>query len=63
MKEDIKDAAMNFITGLPLSYEFTVIMVVINRLSKYSRFLALKSDFTSEAVAKTLRNYKSIDLL
>jgi hypothetical protein len=30
MKEDIKDAAMNFITGLPLSYEFTVIMVVLD---------------------------------
>jgi exosortase/archaeosortase len=42
MKEDIKDAAMHFIIALPLSYEFTVIMVVINRLSKYSRFFGVE---------------------
>jgi hypothetical protein len=37
-----EDVAMNFITSLPLSYGCTTIMVVIDRLSKYTHFLPMK---------------------
>ncbi|WVZ25959.1 hypothetical protein V8G54_004503 [Vigna mungo] len=48
----LDDVAMDFITGLPNSYGFTVIMVVIDRLSKYSHFVPLKSYYNSKIVAK-----------
>lgn len=44
---------MDFITGLPHSNGFTVIMVVVDRLSKYSHFAPLKADFTSLKVAES----------
>jgi len=47
-----EDIAMDFITGLPTSFGFTVIMVVIDRLTKYSHFVALKSDYSSKSVAR-----------
>lgn len=46
------DVSMDFITGLPPSHGFTVIMVVVDRLSKYGHFVPLKSDFTSLKVAE-----------
>jgi len=45
-----EDIAMDFITGLPNSSGFTVIMVVIDRLTKYSLFVVMKSDYTSKTV-------------
>ncbi|WVZ18389.1 hypothetical protein V8G54_005711 [Vigna mungo] len=47
-----EDVAMDFITGLPSSNGYTVIMVVINRLSKYAHLASLKSDFNSTQVAE-----------
>ncbi|MCH83059.1 hypothetical protein A2U01_0003873, partial [Trifolium medium] len=47
-----EDIAMDFITSLPMSFGFTVIMVVIDRLTKYSHFVALKADYTSKTVAE-----------
>jgi hypothetical protein len=47
-----EDIAMDFITGLPKSFGFTVIMVVIDRLTKYGHFVALKTDYTSKSVAE-----------
>ena len=47
-----EDLAMDFIIGLPNSNGFTVIMVVIDRLSKYAHFSPLKSDYTSKLVAE-----------
>ncbi|MCH79693.1 Ty3/gypsy retrotransposon protein [Trifolium medium] len=47
-----EDIAMDFITGLPNSSGFTVIMVVIDRLTKYSHFIPQKSDYTSKSVAE-----------
>jgi len=38
---------MDFITGLPLSKGYTVIIVVIDRLPKYGHFHPLKNDYTS----------------
>jgi hypothetical protein len=45
-----EDIAMDFITGLPSSNGFTMIFIVVDRLSKYSHFTALKSDFDGPKV-------------
>ncbi|RZC16380.1 putative isoaspartyl peptidase/L-asparaginase 3 [Glycine soja] len=47
-----EDLAMDFITRLPPSNGFTVILVVIDRLSKYAHFSTLKSDYNSKQVAE-----------
>ncbi|CAJ2662565.1 unnamed protein product [Trifolium pratense] len=47
-----EDIAMDFITGLPLSFGYTTIMVVVDRLTKYAHFIAMKTDYTSKSVAE-----------
>jgi len=47
-----EDIAMNFITGLPIVNVFSVIMVVIDKLTKYAHFLTLKADYSSKTVAE-----------
>jgi len=47
-----EDLAMDFIVGLPPSYGFSVIMVVIDRLSKYAHFCTLKADYSSKHEAE-----------
>jgi len=42
---------MDFVVGLPLSHGFTVILVVVNRLSKYGHLAPLKADYSSTMVA------------
>lgn len=51
-----EDIAMDFITGLPSSHGYSVIMVVIDRLSKYGHFAPLRSDFSSLKVAESFLN-------
>ncbi|GKD65754.1 ty3-gypsy retrotransposon protein, partial [Tanacetum coccineum] len=46
-----EDVAMDFIIGLPNSRRYTVIMVVIDRLSKYAHFAPLHAQFTAPQVA------------
>jgi len=46
-----KDVAMDFIIGLPSSNGHTIIMLVIDRLSKYAHLVSLKPDFNSKQVA------------
>lgn len=43
---------MDFVDCLPPSHGYTCIMVVVDRFSKYSHFLALKHSFTALSVAK-----------
>ncbi|WVZ20702.1 hypothetical protein V8G54_008024 [Vigna mungo] len=46
-----EDIAMDFITGLPPSNGYTVIMGVIDRFSKYAHIAPLKTNFNSKQVA------------
>ena len=43
---------MDFIVGLPPSHGFTAIMVVVDRLSKYAHFGALKTGFNAPRMAR-----------
>ena len=43
---------MDFIDVLPTPQGYTVIMVVVDRMSKYAHFVALKHPYTAMTVAK-----------
>ncbi|MED6176079.1 hypothetical protein PIB30_116938 [Stylosanthes scabra] len=47
-----EDIAMNFIASLPAARGFSVILVVIDRLTKFAHFMPLKHDFSSKTVAE-----------
>lgn len=46
------DISMDFITCLPKSKGFSVILVVVDRLSKYAHFMALKPPISARSVAE-----------
>ena len=51
-----EDVAMDFITNLPVARGYSVIMVVIDRLSKYCHLAPLRANFTSFQVAEVFVN-------
>lgn len=51
-----EDIAIDFIAGFLPSHGYTTIMVVVDCLTKYAHFMALKFGYTSKSVAKTFMN-------
>ena len=47
-----EDISMDFIEGLLTSYGFLVIMVVVDRLSKYGHFVAVKHSYSAKTIAE-----------
>lgn len=46
-----EDLSMDFVEGLPKSEGYSMIMVMVDRLSKSAHFVPLKHLFTAETVA------------
>lgn len=43
---------MDFVEGLPKSQGYSVILVVVNMLSKFAHFVAVKHPYTTSSIAE-----------
>jgi len=46
------DISLDFIEGLPNSEGYSVIMVVVDRLSKYAHFIPISHSYTASKIAQ-----------
>ena len=46
------DLSMDFIEGLPKSQGYSVILIVVDRLTKYAHFMAVKHPYTAASIAQ-----------
>jgi hypothetical protein len=51
-----QDISLDFIEGLPKSDGYSVILVVVDRFSKYAHFIPLKYSLTTQQVAQVMLN-------
>ena len=49
-----QDLSMDFIEGLPKSEGYDVIMVIVDRFTKYAHFIPIKHPFTTPTIARTV---------
>lgn len=47
-----QDISMDFIEGLPKSEGYSVILVVVDRLTKFAHFIPIKHPYTALSIAK-----------
>lgn len=47
-----EELSLDFITGLPKSKGYEAVLVVVDRLSKYSHFILLKHPYTTKSIAE-----------
>jgi len=49
-----QDLSMDFIEGLPKSEGYTVILVVVDRFTKYAHFIPIKHPYTAHTIAQSV---------
>ena len=49
-----QDWSMDFVEGLPVVEGYSVILVVVDRLTKYAHFLPVRHPYTAQSIAKLL---------
>jgi hypothetical protein len=46
------DISMDFIEGLPVSHGYSVILVIVDKLTKYSHFFPIKHPYSAATIAQ-----------
>jgi hypothetical protein len=51
------DLSMDFVEGLPKSQGYNVIMVVVDRLTKYAHFVPVKHPYTADSITQLFMDH------